>query len=178
MSQLVALAVSIGLLGAVATWLYLSLGLLIWAGFIAWACFFHSGGDNAALKSTMICNTFGAIMGFLTAILILIVPLATSLSLPVWAGIAVGIGVFVMVAAANVKALSNIPASVYGFAAMFAHLLRAADSIQTAETAPFGLNHPLIGVVLSMLLGALFGLASAKLAAYLKAKEPAAAARA
>ena len=36
MSQLVALSVSIGLLGGIATILYLNLGLLIWAGFIAW----------------------------------------------------------------------------------------------------------------------------------------------
>ena len=59
MSQLVALAVSIGLLGGVATILYLKVGLLIWAGFLAWACFFHSGGNNAALQSTIICNIFG-----------------------------------------------------------------------------------------------------------------------
>ena len=35
MSQLVALSVSIGLLGGIATFLYLKLGLLIWGGFIA-----------------------------------------------------------------------------------------------------------------------------------------------
>ena len=40
MSSLVALAVSIGVLGGVATVLYLKVGLLIWAGFIAWACSF------------------------------------------------------------------------------------------------------------------------------------------
>ena len=49
MSALVALALSIGLLGAVATFLFMTLGLAIWAGFIAWACFFHSGGDDKAL---------------------------------------------------------------------------------------------------------------------------------
>ena len=35
MSQLVALSVSIGVLGGIATFLFLNLGLLIWAAFIA-----------------------------------------------------------------------------------------------------------------------------------------------
>ena len=48
MDLVTALAVSIGLLGGVATYLYLSdfwgLGLLIWAAFIAWASFYLCGG--------------------------------------------------------------------------------------------------------------------------------------
>jgi hypothetical protein len=48
MDIVTALALSIGLLGGVATYLYLSdplvLGLQIWAAFIAWASFYHCGG--------------------------------------------------------------------------------------------------------------------------------------
>jgi hypothetical protein len=71
MSQLVALSVSIGLLGGIATFLYLKIGLLIWAGFIAWACFFHSGGDSNALKNTILCNAFGAVCAWVGALIIL-----------------------------------------------------------------------------------------------------------
>jgi len=47
MSQLVGLSLSIAVLGAI--WAFLALGplspfVLVWAGFIAWGCFFHSGG--------------------------------------------------------------------------------------------------------------------------------------
>ena len=60
MNAIVATAVSVGVLGGVATWLFLSVGsILIWAAFAAWACYFHSGGDQAALKSTIICNILG-----------------------------------------------------------------------------------------------------------------------
>lgn len=97
MSSLVALAVSIGVLGAIAAILCLNFGLLIWAAFIGWACFFHSGGTPAALKLTISCNVFGAICAWVAAMVILSFPLATTLTLPVWAGIVVGITVIVVI---------------------------------------------------------------------------------
>ena len=71
MSQLVALSISIGLLGGIATFIYLKLGLAIWAGFIAWACFFHSGGDGEALKKTILGNLFGIFCAAVAAVLLL-----------------------------------------------------------------------------------------------------------
>ena len=177
MSALVALAVSIGVLGAVATFLYMTLGLAIWAGFIAWACFFHSGGDETALKRTIAGNIFGALCAWVAAMLILKVPLAGSLGLPLWASIVVGLTVFVMVVAAQVPALSVIPASVYGYASLFAYLLQTADAMVVGRLVVIDFRgNPLIVVILSMVLGALFGWASAKFAATLTAKRAAAAA--
>ena len=48
MPQLIALSLSIAVLGGI--WAFLALGplagfVLVWAGFVAWGCFFHSGGD-------------------------------------------------------------------------------------------------------------------------------------
>ena len=48
MSKLTALAVSIAILGGV--WAFLALNplasaTLVWVGFIAWGCYFHSGAD-------------------------------------------------------------------------------------------------------------------------------------
>ena len=73
MSQLVALSLSIGVLGAV--WTFLCLGpltgyLIVWAGFIAWGCFFHSGGDTAALTKTIAGNVYGAIVGWIALLII------------------------------------------------------------------------------------------------------------
>ena len=170
MSQLVALSVSIGLLGGIATILYLNLGLLIWAGFIAWACFFHSGGDGNALRNTIVGNAFGAFCAWIAALIILHFPLADSLTLPVWAGIVVGLTVMAMCLAAHIKAFSVIPASVYGYAATFAYLLQTADTMTKEKLMSAGLGNALLVVIISMALGALFGLASGKLGGALAAK--------
>jgi hypothetical protein len=171
MSQLVALSISIGLLGGIATFIYLKLGLAIWAGFIAWACFFHCGGDSNALKQTIVGNIFGAICAWIAAFIILTVPLGDSLGLPLWAGIVVGITVFVMCIAAHIKALAVIPASVYGYAATFAYLLLTAQAMVIAEmTAVDFKRNAFLFIVISMVLGALFGMASAKLGAALAKK--------
>ena len=65
MSSNTALAISVGVLGAIATWLFLGpLGgaLAIWAAFIAWGCFFHCGGKEHGLQSAILCNAAGAII--------------------------------------------------------------------------------------------------------------------
>lgn len=173
MSSLVALAVSIGVLGGVATILYLKVGLLIWAGFIAWACFFHSGGTTAALTSTIVCNTFGAFCAWVAAVIILSFPLADKLTLPVWAGIVVGLTVLLLVLAAQVPALSSIPASVYGYAAVFAYLLQTPDALTKDKLMSASLANAFVLVVISLIIGALFGFVSAKVAGTLTAKAPA-----
>ena len=170
MSQLVALSVSIGLLGGIATILYLKVGLLIWAGFIAWACFFHSGGDGNALRNTIVGNAFGAFCAWVAALIILSFPLADSLTLPVWAGIVVGLTVMAMCLAAHIKAFSVIPASVYGYAATFAYLLQTADTMTKDKLMSASMANALLAVIISMAIGALFGLASGKLGGALAAK--------
>jgi len=176
MSALVALAVSIGLLGAVATFLYLTFGLAIWAGFIAWACFFHTGGDEKALTRTIAGNVFGAACAWVAAMLILNLPFAETLGLPLWASIVVGVTVLVMVLASQVPALSVIPAAVYGYAALFAYLLQTAEAMVVGRLLGIDVrSNPFLVVAVSMVLGALFGWASAKLAATLTSKQPASA---
>ena len=170
MSQLVALSVSIGVLGGIATILYLKMGLLIWAGFIAWACFFHSGGDSNAFKNTVVCNLFGAVCAWVAAIIILSFPMADSLGLPVWAGIVVGLTVLALCLGAHIKAFSSIPASVYGYAAVFAYLLQTADSMTKEKLMSGSMANALILVFVSMLVGAIFGLVSGKVAGALTKK--------
>jgi Protein of unknown function (DUF1097) len=87
MSVVLATALSVGILGAVCTWFFLTVGtILVWAAFVAWACFFHSGGDYAALKSTIVSNAFGSFMGWLGAMMILTIPLGPVLTPQVWQG--------------------------------------------------------------------------------------------
>ena len=67
MDLVTALAVSIGLLGGVATYLYLSdflgLGLQIWAAFIAWASFYHCGGKIQGFTSSILGELVGRGLG-------------------------------------------------------------------------------------------------------------------
>src|SRR5215471_6354250 len=98
MSPLVALSVSIGVLGAV--WAYLALGplagfVLVWAGFIAWGCFFHTGGDQKALVKTIVGNAYGAIVAWIALLIITHLP-ENSLG-AVLPAIVVGVTVFFLV---------------------------------------------------------------------------------
>ena len=76
-----------------------------------------------------------------------------------------------MVLGAHLKPFSTVPASVYGYAATFAYLLQTAEAMVIGNLVAVGITgNPLLVVAISMVLGALFGLASAKLAGALTKK--------
>lgn len=170
MTTLVALAVSVGILGGVATLIFLSVGsILIWAAFAAWACYFHSGGNIEALKSTIICNIFGVIVAWIAALIILAIPLGNVLSVPLWAGIVVAVTVAAYILAAHVKFLSSIPGTTYGYACTFAFLLQTPGKLDLAALTSVSLDNALIVVPVSMVIGALFAYASGLVAGKLTA---------
>ncbi|MGD0564996.1 MAG: DUF1097 domain-containing protein [Roseiarcus sp.] len=165
MDIITALSVSIGLLAGVATWLFLGpmggLGLSVWAVFIAWASFYHCGGKEAGLQKTIVHNIFGVIVGWIALILVTQIPLGAALGVPLWAGICVAVTVFGLVIAAKNEMLSDIPASVFGFASIAAFAL--AGGKLGAVTA-VSLENPLANIAISMVIGALFGYVSEKVA--------------
>ncbi len=148
MSILLGLTVSIGLLAVVATWIFLgplaAMGFQIWQAFVAWACFFHSGGKTDGLVKTAVCMTFGALVGMLSVMLAGQLGMLGALAAPV----AVGIGAACIVLAAHMTLLSTIPASVYGFACVAGLILLGKDM------TPMNAIVPTIG---SIIIGALFG---------------------
>jgi hypothetical protein len=166
MSSLLALAISIGVLAAVATFIGVadigSLGLQVWAIFLAWACFFHVGGKEQGIVTTIVCMTFGVIIGLLA--LWGNANLNPGLDGALWAGICVGIGAFIIVLASSIPLFAAIPASVYGFAAIAAFALLKTG---TDDLLNFGMGHPGVIVVLSIIAGAIFGYLSEKLAGIL-----------
>lgn len=172
MSQLSALSISIAILGGLATWAFLAVGgISIWAAFLAWGCFFHTGGDSAALRNTIVGNLFGVVCAWAAAVVILAFPLAETLSLPLWAGIVVGVSVWVVCFAANIKALAVIPASVYGYAATFAFLLQTPGKLALDKLTAASLENALIVVPVSMVIGAALGFVSAKVGMAMTASE-------
>ncbi|MCW5662863.1 MAG: DUF1097 domain-containing protein [Piscinibacter sp.] len=165
MKQLTALAISIPVLGVAAT--YLALGplngvYLVWAAFIFWGAYFALGADLDALWKLTTCGIFGAFLAWVVALAVLTIPLAGSLGLPLWAGLAVGAGVAVAVFAANIPVFATIPGTVLGFASSFAYLLQTPEVLKPEVLMSLTLKNSVIVVSVSVMVGTAFGLLSAK----------------
>jgi hypothetical protein len=162
MSKLTALSVSIAVLGGV--WAFLALGpltgkVLVWAGFIAWGCYFHTGGDTAALKKTIAGMIYGAILAGVALLLVGANPL--HLAGAAGPAVYIGVTVFFLVIVAGQSLLSVVPANVYGYAATAAYALQTAGA---GSPMAMDLTNPVLLVSLSAICGAVFGMLSGKLA--------------
>lgn len=163
MPMLLALAVSVGGLAVVATWLFVGFApsgaahLQVWQAFIAWGCFFHSGGKLAGGRITVVSMSFGAVVGMAAILLAGQLGAIGQFAAP----IAVGIGATVIVLASKVPMLETIPASVYGFAAIagLALLLPGMTPVKA-----------LLPTIVSVIIGAIFGYVSEWLAGVLTKK--------
>ncbi len=165
MSKLTGLALSIAVLGGV--WAFVSLNplasvALVWVGFIAWGCYFHSGADDAALQKTIAGMIFGAVMAGVALYLVNAGALASlgALSAPV----IIAATVFPLVALAGNNLLSVVPANVYGYAATAGLALTAGTA---ANATLLDMTNPVLLVAVSTVLGAVFGMVSGKVAAKL-----------
>jgi len=161
MSQLFALAISIGGLAVAASWLFLgplaALDMQVWQAFIAWGAFFHNGGkaSGAALK-TSACMGLGAIIGMSAVIVAGHLQGLGSLAAPV----AIGLGVATFVLAAHVPILSVIPCSAYGFSCVGGLILLK----QVAPTAA------IVPTLASIVVGTAFAMLSEVIADALTSK--------
>ncbi len=152
MDALVALALSIGIL--IAGWTYIALGvaaLPVWAGIIAWGCFFAAGGKMTGLTKTIASNLSGVLWAFLALFLWNRfgggVPMLSLL---------VGIAAFIMVLQAKVPALSFIPGAFLGAA--------------TAVSVVVGASGTYTNTIIALVAGAVFGYLSEMLAGALGPK--------
>jgi Protein of unknown function (DUF1097) len=146
MDALVALALSIGIL--IAGWTYLALGvaaLPVWAGIVAWGCFFAAGGKTQGLTKTIASNLSGVLWAFLALYAWNTlgggVPLLSLL---------VGLAAFIMVVQAKIPSLSFIPGAFLGAA--------------TAVSVVVGANGTWTNTVIALVAGALLGYVSEMLA--------------
>ncbi len=165
MTSHIALSVSIGVLGGIAAALCLgplSGIVLIWAVFIAWACFFAIGGDGKALQNTIVCTILGAVFAWVALLIILGVPLAGVLTLPIWAGIVIGLTVLIMCLLAQIEVFSSIPASVLGYASVAGYALQTPDALTMGALTSGSFNNALVVIVISLVVGAILGIVSGK----------------
>jgi hypothetical protein len=146
MDVLVALAISIGVL--IAGWTYVALGvaaLPVWAGIIAWGCFFAAGGKTTGLTKTIASNLSGVLWAFLA----LTAWNSFGGGVPVLS-VLVGIAALFMVLQAKIPVLSFIPGAFLGAA--------------TAVSVVVGANGSWTKTIIALVVGALLGYVSELLA--------------
>ena len=157
MPALFALATSVGLLAIVATWLFFgpleATHAQVWQAFIAWGAHYHCGGKIGGTRDTIVCMSFGALIGMLAVMLAGWIGALGQFAAPV----AVGVGATVIVLSSSFKYLAAIPASVYGFAAIAGLWLLGNTSVLGADAT---VAAALLPTIISVVVGAAFGYVS------------------
>jgi hypothetical protein len=164
--MLLALAVSVGVLAVVATWLFFgplaALDAQVWQAFIAWGCHYHCGGKITGTRNTIVCMSFGAVVGMAAVFLAGHLGALGAFAAP----LAVGIGATIIVLASSLSWLAAIPASVYGFAAIAGLWLLGAETLGPDATVA----NALLPTIVSVVVGAAFGYVSEAVAGALTKK--------
>jgi Protein of unknown function (DUF1097) len=155
-NKLTAGALAAAIIAAASVWIFAIVhGLLIWAAFIGWASYDQSGADRKALFTSSSSMVFGVIMAWLVAVSVagnwLHLPSSTS------SAIAAGIASFLIVVASRLEAVSNVPATFYGFASSFAFLMLAPHNFTTAAMTQASLGNVAVVVPTSLLIGSGLG---------------------
>jgi hypothetical protein len=141
--------------------------LFVWAAFIGWASYDHSGATlQAALRSSA-ALVFGVVMAWAVAVVVAAgtLPLSASLATAVTAGIAS----FLIVLASAGPILSIVPATFYGFASTFAYLSLVPGAFTINAMTGLNLKNAIVAVPLSLLIGTGLGIAQGWMASVLAA---------
>jgi Protein of unknown function (DUF1097) len=158
MDALVALAISIGIL--IAGWTYIAIDvaqLPVWAGIVAWGCFFAAGGKTTGLTKTIAANLSGVFWAFLALQALPRAGGGTAIL-----AVLVGLAALIMVLQAKASLLSFIPGAFLGAA--------AAVSVVT-RTGADAYAHPWIKTAIALVVGAVLGYLSEMLAGSLAGRK-------
>lgn len=153
MGTLTALALSIGVL--IAVWTYVAVAVVpqlsVWAGIVAWGCFFAAGGKIQGFQKTVFANLSGLVYVFI------IMQLLGRLGggVPILA-VLVGVIAFCMVVQSKIAALAFIPGAFIG----------AAVTVGSGAKEP----NSYLMVAVSLVIGALLGYVSEAGAGAIKGK--------
>lgn len=155
MDALLALGLAIGIL--IAGWTYVAVGvaaLPVWAGIVAWGCFFAAGGKTEGLLKTIASNLSGVLWAFLA----LYVWNSAGQGVPLLS-LLVGIAAFGMVLQAKLPALGFIPGAFLGAA--------------TAVSVVVGASGTWVSTIIALVAGAVLGYLSEMLAGAMGTKRAA-----
>jgi hypothetical protein len=168
LSSLAASALAAALVAAASVLAFSQLpALFVWAAFIGWASYDHSGATGQAALRSSAALAFGTIMAWLVAI---IVATRSSASPTLLMALVAGVASFVIVTASSVPSLRIVPAAFYGFASTFAYLSLSAGAFSIEALTSLSLRNAIFSVPLSLLVGTGLGIAHTSLASVLAGK--------
>jgi hypothetical protein len=153
MDSLVALGISIGVL--IAAWVYVSvgmpeLGLIVWAGIVAWATFYATGGGSNGLQKAIASNLAG---NFWAAVALYVAAMVAPGNV-VALSIIFGIVAFIFCVQAKIPLLAFIPGAFLGAATWVGVDVAGAS----ADNGAFNTTDLMISA--SMVVGAILGYVS------------------
>jgi len=148
----VPLAISVGILAAIWTWVSLVLKLPTWAAFIGWAFFFVAGADTAALWKAGLPAIVGVLFGHLALYGLNLGGAAGSIGISVL----VGLAALILVLLGNWAPMALTPCAFGCFAAFFAFAFGFSGG------KFFAFNNILFTLV-GLLIGIILGWVSVKL---------------
>lgn len=144
---LLGIGISVGVLAGIWTYASVELTLITWVAFVAWACFFAAGGGTTGLAKALAANVAGVFWGWVISQGLENVS-ASTLALALMVTV-VG---FVLCIEAALPLLSFIPGGFAGTAVFF------------------GTAFDTVGVLVTIVAGALLGIVSEKLGALIQAR--------
>jgi Protein of unknown function (DUF1097) len=147
--------------------------LFVWAAFIGWASYDHSGATPQAALRSSAALVFGVLMAWVVAFVVLAGMLP--LNAPLATAIAAGIASFLIVMASAGRILSVVPAAFYGFASTFAYLSLVPKAFTIGAMTNLGWENAIVAVPTSLLIGTGLGIGHGWLARVLVAGETSAA---
>jgi Protein of unknown function (DUF1097) len=174
LSSLTAAALAAALVAAASVFAFSATpDLFVWAAFVGWASYDHSGATAQAALRSSAALVFGVVMAWAVAIVVATgtLPLSASLATAVAAGIAS----FLIVLASARPVLSVVPATFYGFASTLAYLSLSPGAFRIGALTSLGWKNAIVVVPVSLLIGTGLGVVHGWLAKVLVAGESGAA---
>ena len=170
LSSLSSAALAAALVAAAAVLAFSALpALFVWAAFIGWASYDHSGASMQAAIRSSAALVFGVVMAWLVAIIVAahLLPAGAVASTAIVAGTAS----FLIVMASRLALLSVVPATFYGFASTFAYLSLASGASTIEILTSLSWCNAIISVPVSLLSGTGLGVAHGWLANVIAVRE-------
>src|SRR5262245_34473326 len=129
----------------------------VWAAFIGWASYDHSGATPQAALRSSAALVFGVVMAWAVAMVVAAGPLPLSASLAT--AVTAGIASFLIVRASGTAILSIVPAAFYGFASTFAYLSLVPGAFTMSKLSSLDWGNAIVAVPISLLIGTGLGIA-------------------
>jgi len=149
--------------------------LFVWAAFIGWASYDHSGATPQAALRSSAALVFGVVMAW--AVAVVVTTGALPMTAPKATAVAAAVASFLIVLASALPILNTVPATFYGFASTFAYLSLVPEAFTINAMTALNWQNAIVAVPISLLIGTCLGIAHGRLAQLLATGEIGAAQR-